>query len=147
MWSKNHAGRLRHIHAYFDIFTHIQTYPDIIRHIQAYSGIIQTYSEPFVTLVYSELWHIQNPHIFKTRGIFRTLCIFKTLADSEPETYSESWAIQNPGVFRARGLLKTLSNIYDGALWETANGYNYFRNISCSPPIVHEINIIFLMKV
>ena len=51
--------------------------PDIIWHIQVYSGIIQAYSEPCVTLVNSELWHIQNLGIFKTRGIFRTLVYSK----------------------------------------------------------------------
>ena len=66
-------GILTHIPAYSDISTHIQ--PDIIRHIQAYS-------EPCVTLAYSEPWQIQNQtHI-------RTL------------VYSETWLIQNPGLFK-----------------------------------------------
>ena len=81
-----------------------------IRAYSGYSGIIQSYSEPCVTLAYSELWYIQNASIFKTRNIF------KTLAHGEPETYSESWAIQNLGIFRTRGILRTLSNIDDGAL-------------------------------
>ena len=92
-------------------FRHIQTYPNIIKNIQAYS-------ERCVTLAYSELWYIQNPGIFKT------------LAHSEPEIYSESRAIQNPGIFRTRGIFRTLSNIYDAALIETANSYNYFHNIT-----------------
>ena len=33
--------------------------------------------------VYSEPWYIQNPNIFKTRSIFKTLVYL------EPETYSE----------------------------------------------------------
>ena len=115
------------IHAYSGTFMHIQTYPDIIRHIQTYSGIIQMYSEPCVTLAYSELWRIQNPGIFKTRGI-QNSGISKTLAHSEPETYSESWPIQNPEIFRTGGILRTLSNIYDGVLWKTANGYNTFAS-------------------
>ena len=62
---------------------------------QAYSGVIQAYSVPCVTLTYSELWYIQNPGIFETRGIFRTL------------VYPKLWHIQNlkhiqnPGQFRA----------------------------------------------
>ena len=105
--TKGHSGIFRHIHAYSDIFRHIsKTYPNIIRHIQAYSGIIQANSKPFVTLAYSELWYIQNPGIFKTRGIFRTLVhpklwhiqnlrhtqnpeLLKTLEYSQPETYSK----------------------------------------------------------
>ena len=54
-------------------FWYIQAYSDIFRHNQTYSGIIQVYSEPYVTLAYTELWYIQNPGIFKTRGIFRPL--------------------------------------------------------------------------
>ena len=49
----------------------------ILRHILAKLGIIQAYSELCVTLVYSELWYIQNPGIFKTKGIFRTLVYSK----------------------------------------------------------------------
>ena len=43
------------IHGDLGIFTHIPAYSGISRHIQAYSGIIQAYSEPCVTLAYSEL--------------------------------------------------------------------------------------------
>ena len=87
-------GIFTHIPAYSGIFRHIQTYPDIIRRIQAYSAIIQAYSEPCVTLAYSESWHIQNQRHIQNPGIS------KTLAHLEPETYSESWAIQNPRMFR-----------------------------------------------
>ena len=72
------------MHAYSDIFRHIQTYPDIIRHIQAYSGIIEAYSQPCVTLAYSESWHIQKQRHIQNPGIP------ETLAHSEPETYAES---------------------------------------------------------
>ena len=48
----------------------------LIRHNQKYSGVIQaygqTYSEPCVTLAYSEPWYIQKPGI-ATPAIFRTL--------------------------------------------------------------------------
>ena len=82
------------IHGDLGIFTHIPAYSGISRHIQAYSGIIQAYSEPCVTLAYSELiysksWHIQNKRYIQNPSIS------KTLAHSELETYSESWAIQN----------------------------------------------------
>ena len=60
------------------IFRHIQTYA--ARHIQAYS-------KPFLSLTYSDPWHIQNLDKFRTRGIFRTL------ESSEPEAYSEPWGV------------------------------------------------------
>ena len=51
---------------------------------------------------YSELWHIQNP------GIFRSLA------------YSESWHIQKPGIFKIRSIFRTLAYLeleaYSG-LW------------------------------
>ena len=121
----------------------------IIKHIQAYSGIIQAYSEPCAILAYSELWYIQNPGIFKTRGIFRTLVypklwhiqnqrllqnpgLFRTLGYSEPEAYSESCQTSMMECFE-----KQLTAIIILA------GYNYFRNISFSSPPVHELNMIF----
>ena len=39
--------------------------------------------------IYSEPWYIQNPGIFRTRSIFRTLVYL------ELEAYSEPWYIQN----------------------------------------------------
>ena len=92
MKNKSHSGRFRHI----------QKYPDIIRHIQAYSGIIQPYSKPCLTLekpeayskpgipktlahsepeTDSESWAIQNPGIFRTGGILRSL---SNIYDREP---------------------------------------------------------------
>ena len=61
----------------------ILAYSNIIRHIQELSRDIQTHSEAWVILVYSEPLHIQNP------GIFRTL------AYSESEPYQEHWYIQD----------------------------------------------------
>ena len=104
------------------------------RHMQACSCPIQTCSvilwhikspEPCATPAYSERWHIQNPGIFITQEIFRTLskhfparCItlaywepfhiqnfatFKSFAYLRPEVYSESYLqrhIQpNSGIF------------------------------------------------
>ena len=94
-----------------DIFRHIHV---LFRHIQPYCGIFRTLCNP-CPLVYSELCHIQNPGIFWTQDIFRTLsrhilaysecCItfsyqehchtqnltlFKILAYLGPKKYSES---------------------------------------------------------
>ena len=48
-----------------------------IQTFQAYSHPVQTYwaiyLEPCVFLAYSESFHIQNPGIFRTENIFRTL--------------------------------------------------------------------------
>ena len=119
-----------------------------MRHIHAYSRIIQAYSEPcviFRTLVYSESWYIQYQRHIQNPGIS------KTLAHSEPETYSESWANQNPRIFRTGGILRSLSS--ETSMMECIEiplmvaiiftSYNYFRNISFSSPLVHEINMIF----
>ena len=67
----------------------IQTDLGTFRHNQAYS-------KPCVNLAYSELWYIQNPGIFKTRNIFRTL------------VYLEPRSIENSGIFKTQGLLKHL---------------------------------------
>ena len=137
----------RQIQAYSRIFPHIQTYPDIVRYIQAYSGIIQAYSE--YTQAYPELWYIQNPVIFKTRDIFRTLLylklwhirnqghiqnpgLFRTLGFSEPGTYSEPCQTSTMERFEKQ-LTGTI----------TFASYSYFRNISFRRLLVHEINIIF----
>ena len=73
-----------------------------------------TYSKPCVTLAYLEPWYIQNPDIFRTRSIFRTL------AYSEPEAYSEPPYIQKAGIFKIRGIFRTFSNIYDEAFCENS---------------------------
>ena len=38
--------------------------PAIVRTV--YSGVIQPYSEPCITLLYAETWHVWNPVIFRT---------------------------------------------------------------------------------
>ena len=145
--------QFRHIHAYSSIFRHIQIYPEKIRHIQAYSGIIQAYSEPCVIITYSELWYIENPRIFKTRGIFRTL-IHPKLWYVQNQRH-----VQNPGLFRSPGYLKpeAYSESCQTSTMERPEkqltaiiifaSYNYFRNTSFSRPLVHKINVIFLMQV
>ena len=52
-------------------------------HIYVYWGIIKAYSEPRVTLAYSQPCHIQSLGIFRTEGIFKTLWNFDQ-AHSEP---------------------------------------------------------------
>ena len=116
---------------------------DISRYNQTYSGTIQAYSEPCVTLAYSELWYIENPGILKTRGIYRIL------------VYPKLWHIQNPWLFRSLGYSKpeTYSEPCQTPMMEHFGkqitaiiifaSYNYFYFISFSSPPVHETNLIF----
>ena len=92
----------------------------IFRTLNIYDG--KFYSQPCVTLVYLQPWHIQNPkHIQNTAKhvsrniLFKTLCI--TLTYSEPLVYSEIWYflksqhIQKPAEYlRSSILLRTLCN-------------------------------------
>ena len=129
------------------IFTHIPAYSGISRNIQGYPGLFWILCNPN-----SELWHIQNLCIFKTRGIFRTLLysklwhiqnqghiqnprLFRTLGYSEPKAYSEPCQISTRERFG-----KQLTAIIIFA------SYNYFHNISFSCSLGHEINTIFLWK-
>ena len=71
----------------------IQTDLGTFRHNQAYS-------ETCVNLAYSEPWYIQNPDIFKTRNICRTLVhsepgILKTLAYSKLKAYSDIYDVKH----------------------------------------------------
>ena len=95
--------------------------PPLHQHIQN-SGMfrILAYSKPEA---YSEPWYIKNSGILRTRDIFRIL------------GYSETWDIQNR---------RHTQNFVKHLQWSTlralsANGYNYFRNISFSCPLVHEM--------
>ena len=137
--NKSHSGASRHIHAYSGIFMHIQAYIDIIRHIQRYSGIIQAYPGSCITLAYSELWYIKNLGIFKTRGKFRNL-IYSKLWHIQNERY-----IQNPGLFRTGDILRTFSNMYYGALWETANGAIIILS-SCNYFAISAFHVFWFMK-
>ena len=56
-----------------ELVLNILAYSNIIRHIQELSRDIQTHSEAWVILVYSEPWYIQNSGIFRIRAISRTL--------------------------------------------------------------------------
>ena len=124
----------------------IQTNLGIFTHSAAYSDLFRNYLGIFWTLAYSELWYIQYPCKFKTRGISRTL-VYPKLWHIQNQRHSESWVSQNPEIFRTGVILRTLPNIYNRALWERANDYNYFRNISFSCPLLYERYMIFLVQV
>ena len=87
--NKSHSSRFRRIHAYSGIFWHIQTCPNVIRHIWANLGITQAYSEPCVTLAFSEPWYLPNPGI-------------------KPEAYLEPCYIQNSGTSRTTDIFRIL---------------------------------------
>ena len=101
---------MRHIRKliYCRKFLHIWAYSLPISHIQSHTV---AYLEPCATLAYSEPCHFQNPDIFRTQDIFRTLlrhilaysehCVTiaywetRILAYLGPEAYSES-SLFNP---------------------------------------------------
>ena len=80
----------------------------------------------FRSLVYQKLLHIQNQRHIENPGLFRTL------GYSEPEAYSE--ACQTSLMERFEKLLKAIIIFAS---------YNFFRSISCSCALVHEINYFF----
>ena len=80
----------------------IQTNLGTFRYNQTYPGIIQAYLELCVTLTYLKLWHIQNPNIFRTRGIFRST------AYSQPQYIQNPHYIQNAGIFKIWDIFRTL---------------------------------------
>ena len=139
-------GILRHILAYSDIFRHNQAYSGIFRN---YSGLFWALCNPdiFRILVYSESSHIQD------QSHIQNPCISKVLAHSEIETYSESWALQNPRIIRTGFIPRTLWNIYNGLLEKQLTAitifanYNHFCNITFSCPLIHKINMTFLMQI
>ena len=65
-----------------------ETYSEscLLPEIQTYSGIftsyfdkfshIVAYVEPCVTLAYSEPWYVQNPGLFRTQDLFRSVKVF-----------------------------------------------------------------------
>ena len=111
-------GIFAHIAAFSDRFRHIQS--DIIRHIQAYS-------EPCITLTYSEPWQIQNQrHI-------QNLDVFKTLAYPEPWFVQNQRHIQDPDIFRTKTYLES-QYIQDPDIFRTLE---HFAKIVS---ILYEIN-------
>ena len=128
-----------HILAYSGIFRYKQAYSGIFSNVQElfwyYSGIFWTLcnSGIFRTLVYSEPRHIQNQRHIQNPGLFTTL------GYSEPEAYSEPCQTSKMEHFEKQlYTLRTAIIIFVS--------YNYFRNISFSNHLVHEINKIFLMQ-
>ena len=96
------------------------------RQNQEYPGIIQTYSGIFKTLCNPGIfkpWHIQNPDIFRTRSIFRTLA------------YSQPWYIQNHRIFRTLAYSKSEAHSEPcqtstrKRFAKIVNGYTYFRKL------------------
>ena len=110
------------------IFTHISAYPDVSKHIKPdIIRHIQVYSEPCVTLRYSEPWQIHNQTHIQKVGIFRNL------AQSEP------WFLQNPDIFRTRNIFMTLTyseprHIQNHSLFRTLGHFGKIVNI------LYEIN-------
>ena len=101
----------------------IQTDLGTFKHTSTYPGITQAYSEPCVTLKYLKLWYIQNPDIFRTRSIFRTLA------------YSQPWYIQNPGIFKtlpysnSEAYSKPCQKPTMKRFAKLVKGYNYFHKL------------------
>ena len=106
-----YVGIFNHIQRCLGISTHIET---LLRHIQA---IIQAYSAPFVTLAYSQPYHILSHGIFRTGGLFKALwnagqtysepCHRASFSHiqvySEPcatLAYAETWHTRNLGICR-----------------------------------------------
>ena len=75
---------------------------DIFKHIHILFSHIVAYLEPRVSLWYSEPCHIQNPGIFRTQDVFRTLSrhILEYLKHCLTLTYWEHCDIQNISIFR-----------------------------------------------
>ena len=73
----NHVGdmgkcKTKAIQADLGIFTHIHEYSETIQEV---------YSELCVNLTYPKLWHIQNQRHIENPGIFRTGGILRTLSN------------------------------------------------------------------
>ena len=98
------------------------------RHIQAYMfysyifSYIVAYLKLFVTLAYSEPCHIQNPGIYRTQHVFRSLsrhilaysedCVTRILRTL---SYSEFSHIKNFGIFRILGMSESCLFRHDQA--------------------------------
>ena len=92
--------------------------PCLLSEIQTYSGIFTSYSdifshivaflEAYVTPAYSEHCHIENPGIFRTQYIFRTLSRHRLVYSERCVTlaYWEPCPIQNPAIFRILAYLR-----------------------------------------
>ena len=100
-------------------FRQNQACPEII---PAYTGILKTFVTP-VTVACLERWYFNNPNIFRTRSIFRTLA------------YLQSWYIQIPRIFRTLAFSKSEVHLEPCQIFtrkrfaKLVNGYNYFLKL------------------
>ena len=87
------------LHQTHSEFWHIQNsaYSDICSHL------IQAYTAPCITLAYSKTYHIPNPGIFRTGGIFKTLRNFD-------QVYSERYCSHNSLFRYYSAIFRTLGN-------------------------------------
>ena len=84
---------------------------------------IQNQRHIFITLIYPKLWHIQ-------------------------EIYSESWATRTLRYSHSESCKASTMERFQKQLMAIIifASYNYFHNIAFTCPLVHEINMIFLMQ-
>ena len=130
---QSYSALMRHIHAYWveTLLRHIQVYSGIFQNMYIYSGLFRIcggYTAPCVTSAYSQPCHIQNPRIFRTGGLFKTLwnmdqtylksChrvlfshikTYSALCKPRNLANSESWNIQNLSLIGSRHIYWTLS--------------------------------------
>ena len=129
-------------------FWEIQAHSCVFRHNQVYSRTIQGYFEP------CELWHIQNPCIFKARDIlfgplvYLKLWYIQNQRHIQKTGYSELWDIQNQR--HTQDFVEHLKmNCFKKQLTAIIifESHNQCHNISFSCLLVYEINIIILLQV
>ena len=102
------------------LFRYISTYSRIFRIAYWEFRSIPAYSAPFVTLAYSQPYHIPSQGVFRTGDVFRTVYsgiiqsysgISRTLCNAylcRNLIYSESWNFQNPSIISSRRIFKTV---------------------------------------
>ena len=108
----------------------LASYADIFSHTVAYL-------EPCVTLEYSEYCHIQNPGIFSTQDIFRTLSkhilvLFRKQCNAfilRTLSYSELCHIQKIGILRLQAYSESCSfrhiQVYSGIFSNDSYNINF----------------------
>ena len=90
----------------------IQAYLGIFSHIWAYSGRFRHMQELFRhILAYSSCWHIQNQRYIQNTGIFRTLVY------SESCCIHNSYTFRTRDIFSTRSIFRTLSGTYPQIIW------------------------------
>ena len=139
-------GIFMHIPAYSGIFRHIQAYSGIFKnYLGVFLTLCNPVI--FRTLVYSEFWHIQNQRHIQNPCISKTLANSEPDAYSEswakqnPEIFRTVRILKTLTTYTMERFEKQLTAVIILA------SYNYFRNISFLCPLVHEANMNFLMHV